>query len=148
MKKITIIGGTGDQGFGLALRFAQAGLPVVIGSRDKTKAKMAVAELKEKFPDIEAKGHENLKATEKGDIVIISVPYKFMVNTIKSIKSALKPGKIVVSLCVPLANAVGGKPTQIVQPWDGSAAEQIEKLVPEGVEVVGAFQNVCAARLA
>ncbi|HOP09097.1 MAG TPA: NADPH-dependent F420 reductase, partial [Candidatus Methanofastidiosa archaeon] len=144
--KLAIIGGTGSQGLGLALRFAKAGLPVIIGSRDDTKARMAVDKVLEYFPNAAVEGCDNLAAAEKGDVLIITVPYKFMVDTIKSIKGALTEDKILVSPCVPLANAVGGKPTQLVRPWEGSAAEQAQALVPN-VKVVGAFQNICSARL-
>ncbi|MBN1785729.1 MAG: NADPH-dependent F420 reductase [Candidatus Methanofastidiosa archaeon] len=146
MKSISIIGGTGNQGLGLAMRFVKAGLPIVIGSRDDTKARIAVDEIKEKFPNAQVEGVDNTTAVEMGDIIILSVPYKFMVDTIKSIKGALTEDKILVSLCVPLAIAVGGKATEMVRPWEGSAAEQAQSIVPN-VKVVGAFQNICAARL-
>lgn len=148
MRKIAIIGGTGDQGLGLALRFAQAGLPFIIGSRDETKAYNAINKVRESFPEAEIEGYDNYTAAEKGELILLAVPYKFMADTIKGLKGALTPDKVVVSLCVPLANAVGGKPTQIVTPWEGSAAEQAQALVPKGVVVVGALHNVCAARLA
>jgi len=144
--KIAIIGGTGSQGLGLALRIVKAGMPVIIGSRDDTKARIAVDKVKEVFPNAVVEGYDNFTAAEKGDILIMTVPYKFMADTIKSIKGAITEDKILVSPCVPLANAVGGKPTQVVRPWEGSAAEQAQALVPN-VKVVGAFQNICAARL-
>ena len=147
MRKIAIIGGTGDQGLGLAMRFVQAGLPVCIGSRDETKARMAVDAIKEKFPQASVTGMGNTQAVKENDIIILSVPYKFMVDTLKGIKEYLTPEKTLVSLCVPLASNVGGRPTQIIQPWEGSAAEQAQGLVPEGITVVGSFHNVCAARL-
>jgi hypothetical protein len=147
MKKVAIIGGTGDQGLGLALRFAQSNVPVIIGSRDETKANIAVEQVQESFPQADIKGMDNNAAVDSGDIILLSVPYKFMADTIKSIKSQLTPDKIVVSLCVPLANAVGGRPTQVVHPWEGSAAEQAAVMLPKDVALVGAFHNVCAARL-
>lgn len=147
MKRVAIIGGTGDQGLGLALRFAQANVPIIIGSRDETKANIAVEQVQENFPQADIKGMDNNAAVENGEIILLSVPYKYMADTIKSIKSGLTPDKIVVSLCVPLANAVGGRPTQVVFPWEGSAAEQAAAMIPTGVPLVGAFHNVCAARL-
>jgi hypothetical protein len=146
LMKIAIIGGTGNQGLGLGLRFVKAGLPIIIGSRDETKARIAVDKVREYFPKADIEGYDNLAAAEKGDILIMAVPYKYMADTIKSIKGALTEDKILVSPCVPLANAVGGRPTQIVSPWEGSAAEQAKALVPN-VKVVAAFQNICAARL-
>ncbi len=147
MKKIAIIGGTGDQGLGLAMRFAQSNIPVIIGSRDESKAKIAVDSIKDKFPSADIEGSDNLGAVKNGEIIIVSVPYKYMADTIKSLKGALDPDKIVVSLCVPLANAIGGKPTQIITPWEGSAAEQAQAILKNNAPVVGAFQNVCAERL-
>jgi len=146
MKKIAIIGGTGSQGLGIGMRFVQAGLPIIIGSRDDTKARIAVDKVKEAFPNAEVEGYDNFTAAEKGEILLLSVPYKFLSDTVKSIKGALTEDKILVSLCVPLANAVGGKPTQVVRPWEGSAAEQMQAMVPK-TSVVGAFQNICSARL-
>lgn len=146
VRKISIIGGTGDQGLGLALRFVQAGLPVCIGSRDETKAHQAIDKIHEHFPQAEITGCGNTEAVKQGEIIILSVPYKFMVDTIKSIKEYLTPEKTLVCLCVPLASNVGGRPTQTIQPWEGSAAEQAQSLVPD-VPVVGAFQNICSARL-
>lgn len=144
---IAILGGTGDQGLGLALRFAKAGRPVVIGSRVEERALAAAEQVREAVPEAEVSGFENAEATPKAEIVILSVPFEHMASTLKSIREVLAPGQIVVSMGVPLATAIGGGATRTVGIWQGSCAELAAALVPEGVEVVSAFQNVSAHRL-
>jgi len=144
---IAILGGTGDQGLGLALRFAKAGRPVVIGSRKAEKAVEAAKEVREAVPDADVVGYENPEATRKAPIVIISVPFEHTAGTVKSIKGALSAGQILVSMAVPLATAIGDGAVRTIGIWQGSAAEMVQSLVPEGVEVVSAFQNVSAHRL-
>ncbi len=144
---ITILGGTGDQGLGLALRFAQAGRPVVIGSRKADRAVTAADEVKQQVPDADVVGYENAEATPKARIVILSVPFEHTAGTVKTIKEALQPGQIVVSMAVPLATAIGDGAVRTLGIWQGSAAEMVQGLVPKGVDVVSAFQNVSAHRL-
>jgi NADPH-dependent F420 reductase len=144
---IAILGGTGDQGLGLALRFSQAGRPVVIGSRVEERAVAAAERVREAVPDADVIGFENSVATTRARIVILSVPFEHVASTLKSIRSALSPGQLVVSMGVPLATAVGDGATRTVGIWQGSCAEMVAARVPKGVEVVSAFQNVSAHRL-
>jgi NADPH-dependent F420 reductase len=144
---IAILGGTGDQGLGLALRFAKAGRPVVIGSRVEERALTAAEQVREAVPDADVRGFENSIATPKAQIVILSVPYEHTAGTLKSIREALVPGQIVVSMGVPLATAVGDGATRTVGVWQGSCAQLVAARVPKGVDVVSAFQNVSAHRL-
>lgn len=144
---IAILGGTGDQGLGLALRFAKAGRPVVIGSRKADRAEQAAAEVLEKVPGADVTGFENDEATRRAELVILSVPFEHTASTVKGLKDVLEPGQIVVSMAVPLATAVGDGPMRTVGVWQGSAAEMVASLVPDGVRVVSAFQNVAAHRL-
>lgn len=144
---IAILGGTGDQGLGLALRFAKAGRPVVIGSRKADRAEAAAKEVLEAVPGADVQGFENSEATGKAEIVIISVPFEHTAGTVKGIKEALREGQIVVSMAVPLATAIGDGAARTVGIWQGSAAEMVKSLVPAGVHVVSAFQNVSAHRL-
>jgi NADPH-dependent F420 reductase len=144
---IAILGGTGDQGLGLALRFAKAGRPVVIGSRVEERALTAAEEVRRAVADADVSGFENSVATPKARIVILSVPFEHMASTVKSIRSELSPGQLVVSMGVPLATAVGDGALRTVGIWQGSCAELVAGLVPKGVEVVSAFQNVSAHRL-
>ncbi|MCZ6782145.1 MAG: NADPH-dependent F420 reductase [Proteobacteria bacterium] len=144
---IAILGGTGDQGLGLALRFAVAGRTVVIGSRQEAKARQAVKEVLEAVPGAAVSGYENAEATAKARTVILSVPFEHTAGTVKSIAEALREGQIVVSMGVPLATAIGDGAARTVGVWQGSCAELVAALVPKGVVVVSAFQNVSAHRL-
>jgi NADPH-dependent F420 reductase len=144
---IAILGGTGDQGLGLALRFAKAGRPVVIGSRKLERAQEAAAKVLEAVPGAEVEGLLNEDATPLAPLVILSVPFEHFASTVKGIRDRLSEGQIVVSMGVPLATAVGDGPTRTVGLWQGSCAELVAGLVPVGVQVVSAFQNVSAHRL-
>jgi NADPH-dependent F420 reductase len=144
---IAILGGTGDQGLGLALRFAKAGRPVVIGSRKAEKAIEAAEEVRAAVPGADVVGYENPEATRNAPIVIISVPFEHTAGTVKSIKEDLSEGQILVSMAVPLATAVGDGAVRTIGIWQGSAAELVKSLAPKGVDVVSAFQNVSAHRL-
>jgi NADPH-dependent F420 reductase len=144
---VAILGGTGDQGLGLALRFAKAGRPVVIGSRKADRAVAAADEVRAKVPGADVIGLENAEATPRAPIVILSVPFEHTAGTVKAIKEVLRPGQIVVSMAVPLATAIGDGAVRTVGIWQGSAAELVADLVPEGVAVVSAFQNVSSHRL-
>jgi len=144
---IAILGGTGDQGLGLALRFCQSGRKVIIGSRKAERAVEAAENVRSQVPDADVEGVGNEDATAAADIVILSVPFEHTASTVKSIKGSLREGQIVVSMTVPLATAIGDGPMRTVGIWQGSAAEMVASLVPAGVEVVSAFQNVSAHRL-
>jgi NADPH-dependent F420 reductase len=144
---IAILGGTGDQGLGLALRFAKAGRKVVIGSRKAEKALQAVEEVKAAVPGADVEGYENGEACTKTSLIILSVPFEHTAGTVKSIKDSLEPGDVVVSMAVPLATAIGDGPMRTIGIWQGSAAEMVQSLVPKGVDVVSAFQNVSSHRL-
>jgi NADPH-dependent F420 reductase len=146
---VAILGGTGDQGLGLAYRFAAAGRPVRIGSRKAERALNAEKEVKGKFPDADLVGLENPAATREvqGGIVIVSVPFEHTASTVKSIREELTPGTVLVSMGVPLASAIGDVPGRVIGISQGSCAELCQSLAPKGVEVISAFQNVSAHRL-
>lgn len=144
---IAILGGTGDQGLGLALRFAQAGRRVVIGSRKPERAVKAAKQVLAQVPDADVDGLGNEQACQQAPIVILSVPFEHCVSTLKGIKEYLSEGQIIVSMAVPLATVVGDAATRTLGIRQGSCAELLASLVPKGVEVVSAFQNVSAHRL-
>jgi NADPH-dependent F420 reductase len=144
---IAILGGTGDQGLGLALRFCQSGRRIVIGSRKAERAVEAAENVRGQVPGAEVEGLGNEEATAAADIVILSVPFEHTASTVKTIKGSLREGQILVSMTVPLATAVGDGAVRTVGIWQGSAAELVASIVPKGVEVVSAFQNVSAHRL-
>jgi NADPH-dependent F420 reductase len=144
---IAILGGTGDQGLGLALRFASAGRAVVIGSRKPERAQEAASRVRAAVPAAKVSGCGNLEAAKQAGIVILSVPFEHTAETVKAVRGALAPGQIVISMGVPLATAHGDAAVRTVGVWQGSCAELVAELVPDGVEVVSAFQNVSAHRL-
>lgn len=144
---IAIVGGTGDQGLGLALRFAKAGRRVVIGSRLVERAVTAADEVRQQISDADVVGLGNEDATAAAGIVILSVPFEHTAGTLRAIKAALRPGHVVVSMGVPLASAIGDGAVRMLGVWQGSCAELVASLVPAGVHTVSAFQNVSAHRL-
>lgn len=144
---VAILGGTGDQGLGLALRFCAAGRPVVIGSRKLERAVEAAENVGKQVPDARVEGLENGDAAARAEIVILSVPFEHTAGTVKAIREHLRPGQVLVSMGVPLATAVGDAASRMVGVWQGSCAELVASLAPEGVAVVSAFQNVSAHRL-
>jgi len=144
---IAILGGTGEQGLGLALRFATAGRSVLIGSRSIERANAAAERVRAAVPDAQVSGVENPGACRGAQVIILSVPFEHTASTVKEVREALIPGQIVVSMGVPLASAAGGPPTQTVGVWQGSCAEMVAALLPKGVHTVSALQNVAAHRL-
>jgi len=139
---IAIIGGAGELGLGLALRFAQAGAKIIIGSRDETKAQEAAARVKIAVPAADITGFANAEAAAKATVVILAVPFSAQAASLKTIRPSLKTA-ILVDATVPLAATVGGKPTRLLGVWEGSAAQAARDLLP-GVPVVSAFHNVSA----
>lgn len=144
-EKIAIIGGAGNLGFGLALRWAKAGYEVIIGSREEAKAIDAAAKIREAAGGT-VSGAENAAAAASASVVVLAVPFAAQASILKSIKDSLK-NCILVDTTVPLATAVGGKPTRLVSVWEGSAAEAARGLVPSNIPVLAAFHNVSAAVL-
>jgi NADPH-dependent F420 reductase len=144
---VPIIGGTGALGFGIALRLAHAGVPVVIGSRDAGRADEAAAKLHERLPDADVRGLENGEAAQQGPIVLLCVPFRNQSENLTNLKNVLQPGQVLVDATVPLAAAVSGKATRLLGVPQGSAALQAAEMVPDGVEVVSALHTVDAARL-
>jgi NADPH-dependent F420 reductase len=144
---IAILGGTGDQGLGLALRFARASRPVVIGSRRLERALEAAETVRGRVPGAEVEGLENPEAATRAPLVILSVPFEHTAPTVRGIREKLQPGQILVSMGVPLATAIGDGAARTLGVWQGSCAELVAGLAPEGVAVVSAFQNVSAHRL-
>ncbi|HEX3012849.1 MAG TPA: NADPH-dependent F420 reductase [Methanobacterium sp.] len=148
--KIAIIGGTGDQGLGLALRFVKAGEDIMIGSRDAKKAENAVDIVKEMLEDEEVsniRGSTNVDAAKEGDIILLTVPLQAQIITLRSIKEYIND-KIVIDATVPLDGCLGGRPTRYVDVWQGSAAERTAELLEDtNAKVVSAFNNISAASL-
>lgn len=142
-----IIGGTGALGFGLALRLGQAGVPIVIGSRDHGRAQEAATKASERVPTASVTGLQNTDAAQHAEIVVLSVPFRSQAETLIRLKPILQPGQLLVDATVPLAAAFGGRATRTLGVWQGSAAEQAQEMAPDGVRVVSAFHTVSAALL-
>ncbi len=145
---IPIVGGTGALGAGLALRWAQAGAPIVLGSRSAERAEEAAAKLREKVPGAQVEGLLNEDAVKRGEIVFLTVPFRNQSENLNNLREALQPGQILVDCTVPLAAAVSGKATRSLGVWQGSAAQQAQEMVPEGVTVVAALHTIGAPTLA
>jgi NADPH-dependent F420 reductase len=145
---IPIIGGTGALGYGLAVRWARAGEQIVIGSRNAERAVEAADRVREAAGDARVEGLENARAAARGPVVFLTVPFRAQSETLANLKEALKPGQILVDCTVPTAAAISGKATRTIGVWQGSAAQQAEEMVPEGVTVISALHTVNAAALA
>jgi NADPH-dependent F420 reductase len=148
-RKIGIVGGTGPEGSGLAYRWARAGEHIVIGSRDAQRAAETAARLRERIgAAAQIEGADNAAAVAQCEIVVLTVPFSGQAALLKQLKSVWKPGTVVIDTTVPLAATVGGAATRMLGVWQGSAAEQTKELLPAGVSVAAAFQNLSAELLA
>jgi NADPH-dependent F420 reductase len=148
METVPIIGGTGALGFGLALRWARAGVPIVIGSRKQESADEAAQRVRDNVPDAQVEGAVNAEAATRGPIVVLTVPFRAQSENLTNLKNALEPGQILVDATVPLAAAVSGKATRLLGVPQGSAGQQAQEMVPDGVTVVSALHTVSATTLA
>jgi len=144
---IPIIGATGALGWGLAMRLAQAGQPVVIGSRSAERAEEAARRVRGAAPGADVAGLVNGEAAQRGPIVFLTVPFRAQAENVNNLREILRPEQILVDCTVPTAAAVGGKATRTVGVWQGSAAEQAQEMVPDGVTVIGALHTVSAKAL-
>lgn len=140
---IAVLGGTGQEGGGLALRWAQAGHHVILGSRDGAKAAAAAAEMKAKLGGGLITGDANRRAAEAAEIVVLTVPFAAQRATVEEVREALA-GKILIDATAPL---VPPKVARVQLPEGGSAVAAIQTMLGEGVRVVAAFQNVSAHHL-
>jgi NADPH-dependent F420 reductase len=147
--KIAILGGTGPQGRGLALRLAKAGVNVVLGSRDAARADEIATELNQIInPSSDElgviSGANNEDAVDAADkMVVLAVPYSAHNATLEAIKAQLAD-KILVDIVVPLAE---GNPKAVDMPAEGSVTEEAQALLGDDIPVVGALHNVSAHTL-
>lgn len=137
---IAILGGTGDLGTGLAIRWSKAGYRIIIGSRTLPKAERAVANLHAISPETPAVPMENAEAAAAGGIVVLTVPAEHQLSTLAGVKASLA-GKILIDVTVPL---VPPKVGTVQLPPEGSAGKRAQDLLGEEVMVVTAYQNVAA----
>jgi len=140
---IAILGGTGEQGPGLAMRWAKTGHTVIIGSREAEKAQRVAGEINAKLGEALVTGAANTDAAHTCDIAVLTVPYAAQNALLETLKDALQ-GKTLINVNVAL------KPPKVARvyiPPEGSACEQAQDLLGPGVDVVAAFQNVGAHTL-
>ena len=137
---VGILGGTGKEGSGLALRWANNGYSLIIGSRTPERAEQAAAELRAKVPGVNVRGADNVTAARESDIVVLTVPFEAQLATLDSVKTELQ-GKVLVDAT---ARVDWRKP----RPPEGKAAARLaQELLGPGVRVVAAFQNIPASAL-
>ena len=145
---IAIVGGTGPEGSGLALRWAHAGESVIIGSRDAERARATAAQIAEKAGALASvEGADNITAVKMCDVVVLTVPFSGQAELLKQLKPSFRNGTVLIDATVPLATAVGGRPTRLLGVWQGSAAEQAQEMVGKNVVVAGAFHSLSATVL-
>jgi 8-hydroxy-5-deazaflavin:NADPH oxidoreductase len=142
--RIAIVGGTGNEGAGLGARWALAGHDIIIGSRDAERAKAKALELRERTGKIAIVGESNREAAALGDIVILAVPATGLAATLPELREPCR-GKVVVSAVVPLTFG-GGR--LFTPPPAGSAAEEAQAILGDGVKIVAAFHHIAAHELA
>lgn len=143
METIGFIGGTGPQGRGLAARFALAGHPVLLGSRDAARAQEIAAELAAEVPGIDVRGDENAAVCAAADLVFVVVPYDAQRKTLEPLADAIGD-KIVVNCVNAMAFDERGPYGLVVEA--GSAAEECAELLP-GARIVSAFHDISATKL-
>lgn len=147
-RPIAIIGGTGAEGFGLALRWARAGETVIIGSRDATRAQEAAEKIKQKIgAGAKVTGAENVAACASGDLVVLTIPFENHAAILKQLKPAFRVNATVVDASVPLAASVGGRATRTLGIWEGSVAQLTAETLPKEISVVSAFHNISSELL-
>ncbi len=140
--KIAILGGTGKEGAGLALRWLKAGYGIIIGSRDAERARAKAKELSART-DGEVSGRTNLEAAWAGELVVLALPYASLATTLPEVREACQ-GKVVVSAVVP-STFGGGR--LFTPPPIGSAAEEAQQFLGPGARVVAAFHHIAAHEL-
>ena len=140
---IGFVGGTGPDGMGLALRFAMAGNPVLIGSRNARRARDAADSVTALADGLRVAGALNEEVCIESDVVFVTVPYAGHQPTLESNRYRLQE-KVVVDVVVPLEFGRGG--ARAIEVPEGSAAQQAQTILPDS-RVVGAFHNVSADEL-
>lgn len=145
---ISVIGGTGEEGFGLILRLARAGNHAIIGSRSAEKGAATAEKAVELLGgDVQVSGTTNELAAEQAEVVFVTVPYAGQADIYRAIKDHVAAGKIVVDCTSPLATAVGGRAWHVIRPWHGSAAEAAKAILDPGVRMVAAFHTISGEQL-
>jgi len=145
LSTIGVVGGTGSEGGGLALRWARAGYAVVVGSRSADKAARAADDLNKLLPPPcpRIRGMSNGDCAAAANVIVLTVPFAAQQQAVEAMREQLR-GKILVDVTVPL---VPPKVGRVQLPPGGSAVEAMQRLLGQGVRIVSAFQNVTAQHL-
>lgn len=144
VERVTVIGATGDEGFGLALRWADAGIEVVIGSRDASRASDAAERVRSRVTNARVEGLENAHAAAASDVVVVTVPFAGQAAIYRSIAEHVGENTVVVDATAPVGAAVGDRATHVLGVWAGSAAQQAASLLPKGITVCSGFHTLAA----
>jgi 8-hydroxy-5-deazaflavin:NADPH oxidoreductase len=145
---LAIVGGTGAEGFGLALRLAKAGHRVTIGSRAAEKAAASVEEAKGILgADATIDGAVNAESVVGRSVVFVTVPFEGQALIYDAIKDSIGSETVICDCTSPLMSAVGGRASHVLRPWHGSAAEFAKTLLPRGTRLVAAFHTIAADAL-
>jgi NADPH-dependent F420 reductase len=145
---VCVIGASGPLGSGLAARLARAGVTVAVGSRDEERARETAVRIAETAGGgADVTGFANADAVKHAEVVFLTVPFAGQAATLKGLQETMREGQLLVDATVPLAPAVGGRPSRVIGVWQGSAAQQAQELVPAGVRVVSALHTVSASTL-
>jgi NADPH-dependent F420 reductase len=145
---VAIVGGTGAEGFGLALRLATAGHRVTIGSRAVEKAAASAEEAKSLLgADATVDGAVNAESVAGKAVVFVTVPFEGQALIYDAIKDGIAADTVVCDCTSPLMAAVGGRASHVLRPWHGSAAEFAKTLLPKGTRLVAAFHTIAAGAL-
>lgn len=145
---VAIVGGTGPEGSGLALRLASVGHHVIVGSRAEDRARTTAAEIVDRLGGASVEGMANADAVAAAPVVFVTVPFVGQADTYRSLRDAFRPRSIVCDATAPLATAIGGRAWQVLRPWHGSAAEQAAAILGDRVRIVAAFHTISATSLA
>jgi NADPH-dependent F420 reductase len=145
---VSILGGTGNLGFGLAVRLGAAGFTVCLGSRDAERARDAAARARDLIGGGTFIGCLNVDAVAQADrLIVAAVPFVSHASTLKGVADGWRPGHVLLDTTVPLATAIGGRATHLVEPWHGSAAQQARATIKAEVAVASGLHTISAAAL-
>jgi NADPH-dependent F420 reductase len=123
-------------------------MPVIVGSRDEKRAQKVAAEISSKAgTGAEVEGLENTAACQATNLLVLTIPFEGHAGLLKELKPHFQPSTTLIDATVPLAATVGGRASRTLGLWQGSAAQETAELVPQGVIVVAAFQNISADAL-
>lgn len=141
--RVAVIGGTGKEGNALAARFARAGVPLFIGSRDPAKAQNAASDLNARLGIRQVEGYANPEAAARADVILLSVPYDGMRPILESLREAVR-GKIVINIASSLDPE---RKSRAKIPPAGSVTAEVQQFFGDSARVVAAFQNISPEKL-